>query len=463
MKKKKSIAILTILSILIILGSVFAFVSCEIGLYNYTAFPKNISLGLDLSGGAYAVYDVVNAEDMSETDFNNALEGTRSSLESLLVSKGYTEAQVTTSNNRIRVEVPDVDDPDRIFDLIGRPASLEFKAYSNNTGTSYDPPITGDDIREAGVTYNNEKGYYEVALRFTDAGAEKFSNATSSAASNQGQIGIYINEELVIAPTVPAAITGGSVSISGQYTYDQAYELAVKIQAGTFPLDLRVIESNTLTATLGENAISAGVIAGLVGLALIIIYLCSLYRLMGLAASLSLIYYTITYVFFLSIFPFVQLTLAGVAGVLLSIGMAVDANVIIFERIKEEYANGKTLNTSVKTGFKRSLGAILDGNITTLIGAIVMSFVGSASIKGFGITLVIGILISLFTSLVVSRFVLKSFLAFSKESDAIKYGLKRETFVEEDDGVGTDLEEVAESPRKVAGKKQSKKSQMEGI
>lgn len=438
--KRKSIAVLTIISILIILGTVFAFVDCKVGLYNYTAFPKTISLGLDLSGGAYAVYDVVNVDEtMSTEELDNAIEGTRRSLEGLLVSKGYTEAQVTAYGTRIRVEVPDIDEPQRIFDLIGRPASLEFKAYANEAGTSYNPKITGKDIKQAGVTYNSEKGNYEVSLQFTTKGAEKFAKATEEAAANKGAIGIYINGEFVIAPTVESAITGGNASIGGEYTYDQAYDLAVKIQAGSFQLSLKMSESNTLTATLGANAIKAGVISGLVGLAIIIIYICFLYKLMGLAASISLIYYTITYIFFLAVFPFVQLTLAGIAGVLLSIGMAVDANVIIFERVKEEYANGKTMKTSIKTGYKRSLGAILDGNITTILGALVMAFVGAASIKGFGVTLLIGIVLSLITSLIVSRLILHSFVAFSHEGQAKLYGLKRDEDVEEEE----ELDETA--------------------
>ncbi|MEG1536359.1 MAG: protein translocase subunit SecD, partial [Clostridia bacterium] len=412
-KKKsnvKSIVILTVFSILIVLGAVFAFVSLDdgqLGKYNYTAYPKTISFGLDLSGGAYAVYQVDETTDeyknMTADERKTAVEGTRKSLEDLLFGKGYTEAQVTTqgatSGQTIRVEVPNVDDPERLFELIGRPASLEFKKYDNQTkeGTSFKNKITGNDIEEAGVSFDNEKNEYVVALKFNKAGAKKFADATAECVG--GNMGIYINNEFVIAPGVSESITGGSATISGGYTYDTAYELAVKIQAGSFPLKLNVIESNTLTATLGENAIKAGVISCLLGLALIIVYLCVLYKGMGIAASLSLIFYTMTYVFFLSIFPWVQLTLSGIAGVLLSIGMAVDANVIIFERVKEEYASGKNLKHSISTGFKRSYGAILDGNVTTIIGAIVLIVVGAASIKGFGITLLIGIILSLLSSL----------------------------------------------------------------
>ncbi len=452
--KKKSIVILTIFSVLIILGAVFAFVDFpngELGIRDYIAYPKTISLGLDLSGGAYAVYsvdpDCVCATDDDGNDVTwsqltdagkkkSLLEGTRARLSNMLADQNYPEALVEIfDEDKIRVEVPNVDNPERIFELIGKPADLEFKAHdsqdTSSAGTSFSPAITGKDVEDAGVTWDSEKNSYAVALRFTTQGAKKFSDATSQQAGKY--IGIYIDDKCVIAPSVDKAITGGSASITGGYTYDQAEALAVQILAGSFDLSLTVSESNTLTAQLGEDAIRAGVIAGLVGLALIIVYLVVLYRLLGVAAGLALVYYTMTYVFFLAIIPNVQLTLAGIAGVLLSIGMAVDANVIIFERIKEEYALGKKLRTAISTGFRRSYGAILDGNITTIMGAIVLMIVGAASISGFGTTLLIGIILSLISSLLITHLLLICFMQFSKESDAAKYGLKRKDETESDD------------------------------
>ena len=439
MKKWQSIVILTILALLIVFGSVFAFVSLdngELGIYNYNAYVTTISLGLDLSGGVYAVYSVDESKltDEQKDNIDTLIEGTRASLESLLFSKGYTEAQVTVSNKTIRVEIPDEDDPDRIFNLIGRPSSLEFKEYvdgadgdlslnDENGSVKLDSKLTGNDISNAGVTYDSSTGYYVVALQFTEEGTEKFSTATSALTGKQ--LSIWINDEFVIAPSINEAISTGSASISGNYTYDQAYDLAVKIQAGSFPLTLKLDESNSLTATLGASAIKAGVISGVVGLFLIFVYVIAMYRLLGVASSLSLWYYSLTYLFFLAIFPWVQLTLSGIAGVLLAIGMAVDANVIIFERIKEEYALGKTLRTSVNTGFKRSLGAILDGNITTIIGAVVLIIVGASTIKSFGITLLIGIILSLLSSLLLTRLILECILSFNDETKNKLFGLKR--------------------------------------
>lgn len=434
-----SVAVLVIFSILIILGIVFAFVSLDdgqLGVYNYNAYPTVIKLGLDLSGGAYAEYTAVQPEGMSDSDFNNALEGTRQSLEQLLFGRGYTEAQVSSYGNTIRVEVPDIDDPERIFDLIGRPSSLEFKEYTD-ADTVNETLMTGEEVESAGVVYDNTSGYYQVAIRFTDEGAQTFADITTDLVG--GSLGIYINGEYVMHASVNEAITGGSCTISGNYSYEDAYNLAVQIQAGSFPLELNMTNSNTISATLGDSALQAGVIAGLVGLALIIVYMCVFYGLMGVAASLALLYYTCTYIFFLAVFPWVQLTLAGIAGVLLSIGMAVDANVIIFERIKEEYGAGRNMRTSTDVGFKRSLGAIIDGNVTTIIGAIVLMIVGTSTIRGFGITLLIGIVLSMFSSLVITRILLKSIMSFHDERHAKLYMLKRrpddEYVVDEEESV----------------------------
>ena len=441
MKKYKSITILSILCVLIVLGTVFAFVSLDdgqFGKYDYNAFPKAISLGLDLSGGVYAVYDVDTTTEayqkMSDSERAAAVEGTRAGMESLLFNKGYTEAQVTVSGETIRVEIPDVDDPETIFKLIGDPAELEFKEYVDGTNdlslndesgsVKIAEKLTGDFVSAAGVQYDSTTGYYVVALQFNKKGTEYFAKATE--ALNGKQLAIYINGSSLIAPKVNEVISTGSCSISGNYSYEDAYNLAVKITAGSFPLTLKMSQCSTISATLGVDAIKAGVIAGIVGIILIMAYLIVLYRLLGVAASIALWWYTLTYIFFLAVFPWVQLTLSGIAGVLLSIGMAVDANVIIFERIKEEYASGKKIITAYSTGFKRSLGAIVDGNVTTIIGAAVLIILGTSTLKSFGITLLIGIILSLLSSLLMTRLVLACILSFTREENANWYGLKRD-------------------------------------
>ncbi len=440
MTKAKSITILVIISILIIMAAVFAFVSFSIGeTKQYNGYMSTISLGLDLSGGVYAVYEVDTSDEAyaskSDEEKKASVEGTRSTMESLLFSKGYTEAQVSVYGDTIRIEVPDVDDPTRIFDLIGRPASLWLQGSDSQltSSDSYNKDadgMNGSDIQRAGVVFDDSNGQYAVALEFNSEGTKKFSELTSTFSGKY--IAMFVNKELLICPSVNSQISDGKCTISsGQgYSYEDAYNLSVQIMAGSFQVPLNMIESGVISATLGSTAILAGIISGAVGLALIVIYLIVLYRLMGVAASLALVYYSFTYLFFLAIFPWVQLTLSGIAGVLLSIGMAVDANVIIFERIKEEFGNGKTLQTACSVGFRRSLGAILDGNITTIIGAVVLIIVGSfgaAALKGFGITLLIGLVLSLLSSLLLTRLMLACIRSLTGASDEVAklYALKR--------------------------------------
>lgn len=425
--KKGSIALFAVLTVLIVLGTVFAFVPLELGITDYKAFVPSIKLGLDLQGGVYAVYDCQRpttgeGADMTDEAFKLAMNGTAQNLQSLLFSKGFPEAQVTVteSNNQIRVEVPAIEDQDEIFDLIGRPASLEFyetDQEGNKVNENAEPYITGGDVKAANVTMNEGKN--AIALEFTSKGAEKFRKATEEL--NGKYMGIFINKEFIMAPKVNSVIADGKAVIEGDYTYEQAYDYAVKIQSGALTVKLNLLESDTISPTLGGSAKTDGLIAGAIGLLLIIIFLIARYRMLGVAAAISLCYFTITYLFFLSIFPWVQLTLPGIAGILLSIGMAVDANVIIFERVKEQNRMGKRLTESVDQGFKNSTAAILDGNITTIIGAVVLWLLGAAAIKGFAITLLIGIVISLFSSLIVTRLIIKAMFAFNFTNEKL-YG-----------------------------------------
>lgn len=414
MKKSTAIVVLSIFCVLIVLGSVFAFINFEVGVYDYQAYPKNISLGLDLVGGVYAVFE----PDTTETgDLTTRMEGTRESLESMLFGKGYTEAVVSLEDNnrRIRVEVPDVDDPEEIFNLIGRPASIEFRKEGQGETFTSEPYVTGKDLEEAFVS-TDANGSYVIALRFNKVGTAKFAAATQDRLNQS--LNIWINGEFVMGPTVNSVISNGEATITGNYSYEEAKTLATRIQAGAFDVKLKLVESNTITASLGENALTRSVIAGLVGLALVMVFMIVFFRLLGVGASLALMIYATLYVFFLSIFPWVQLTLSGVAGIILSIGMAVDANIVVFARIRDEYkktnlvmdeneadtaAHRKSVLASIKTGFRKALPAIIDGNVTTVIGCIVMLFVGGSAIKSFAITLLIGVVISFLTAVFVTR------------------------------------------------------------
>ena len=419
MTKRKSIVILSIFAVLVILAIVFSCVSIEgggLGRYDYIAYAKAISMGLDLKGGVYAVFEAEKPEDQSDSEFKQSLEGTALSLESLLFSKGFTEAIVSTSNNRITVEVPDVEDSDTVFDLIGRPATLEFKESEDS-----EVLVSGKNLSNAYVA-RNENQQIVIAIEFDAQGTEDFAAATEKL--NGKTMGIYVNGELLMEPTVNSVISNGKATIEGNYTYDQAYDLSVQLLAGSFDLDLELIESKLVNATLGSTAIRGSLIAGLVGVILIFIFMAVIYRMLGLAANLALVYYIVTFLFFLSVFPWVQLTLPGIAGIILSIGMAIDANVIISERIKDEYKTGKSIKYAVSVGFKKSYSAIIDSNITTILSSIVLWWLGPSTVKGFAITLLIGIILSLFTSLVVTRIILECFLAINDRNPKL-YNLKR--------------------------------------
>ena len=420
MTKAKAIVVFAIMGILIVMGALFAFLSLdngELGVYDYVAYPKNISLGLDMKGGVYAVFE---ANTTDTNDLDSRMSGTVDQLSNMLYDKGYTEATVSkVGDDRIRVEVPDVSDPETLFTLIGTPSSLEFRSEGKGeTFTDAGLWVTGKDLETAYVSVN-EDNQYVIALQFDEEGTEKFSKATSERLNQS--LNIWINGEWVMGPTVNSVISDGKAIITSSEwasDYEKANEYVTSLLAGAFDVELKLVESREISATLGDNALSTSLIIGAIAIALIIVLLILLYRLLGVSSGIALLYYIITYVFVLSVFPWVQLTLAGIAGILISIGMAVDANVIIFSRIKDEYRIGTgeiSIQTAVSSGFKKSISAIMDGNITTLLGCLVMYLLGTSAIKSFALTLAIGIVISIFTALVVTRLLVSSFLAFNRE------------------------------------------------
>lgn len=434
MNKKKSIVVLCIVSVFIILMTVFAVIDFPIAgtVYDYTGYAKTIKLGLDMSGGVSAVFKVENDE---YENLDTRISGTISSLQSLLVSKGYTEATVTkgTSSdgtNTIRVEIPDVDDPEQVLELIGRPQSLYFTledlgTEASNAELEEKAFIIGRKHLETAyvTTSDSSTNYYAIGLKFNEEGTKAFADITSNHINESTYI--YVGGQKIMSPTINSAITNGSAIITGNYDYQSAYDFATQLQSGTFGVTLQVSEVRNISATLGENSIKTALIAGAIGVALIFIFMALVYRGLGIAADLSLCIYIVLLLWFCAVLPWVQLTLPGIAGILLSIGMAVDANVVIFERVKDEYKHStKPIATCIKVGFKRSAGAIIDGQVTTLIGAIVLWILGSASIVGFAVTLFIGIILSLFASLVCTRLILKAFIPLNSTSEKF-YGLKR--------------------------------------
>ena len=385
---------------------------------NSENWPQSLSLGLDLRGGMYVEYSG-KAPEGSSANFDDLVEGTMSIIRERLTDKGFTEANVQRLGaDGIRVEIPDVQD-DTVLDLIGAAAKLEF--YSPD-GEVF---MTGDMVKTA--TYYYSEGDHQIAFTLTDEGTKVFGEMT--AASVGKTIAIYLDGEQLIAPTVQSAITNGSGVINGLGSAERATTIAAKIQSGALPLELTQQKVDKVSATLGQDAVSSSVRAAFIGILLIMVLMIVRYRLNGLIASWALTIYTILLFMLIAIFH-IQLTLPGLAGVVLGIGMAVDANVIIFERFNEEIRRGRSVKAAVRAGFKNAMSAILDANVTTLIAAIVLLFFGTGSIQGFAKTLLLGVVVSMFTAIMVTRFLMNRFVNAGATNTSLYAKVKTEKEVE---------------------------------
>ena len=374
----------------------------------------SIPLGLDLSGGVSITYQVVDenpsAEDMSDTIYKLQKR----------VDSYSTEASVyQVGDDRITVEIPGVQDANQILEDLGNPGSLEFQMPD---GTVF---MTGDMVADAQAatqtdTYGNKE--YVVALKLTDEGAKIFGEVTSE---NIGKnLPIVYDGETISYPRVQTAITGGEAQITGMADFEEAETLATQIRIGSLSLQLSELESSVVGAQLGSQAISTSLKAGAIGLAIVMVFMIIMYAVPGIAASLALAIYTTLVIATLYLFE-ITLTLPGIAGIILGIGMAVDANVIIISRIREEIAAGKSVLTSIKTGYKKAMSAIIDGNVTTFIAALVLMWLGSGTVKGFAYTLIISLIVSMFTALVISRLLNLAFYAVGCRNEKL-YGRAKE-------------------------------------
>ena len=451
---KKSNAIITLLVFLAVLAGV-TFIDVKGIDGNGKVAASDITLGLDLAGGVSITYEVVGDEEPSATD----LADTKRKLEERVYNYS-NEAQVyLEGNDRINVEIPGVTDANAILEELGNPGTLYFLAQKGSDGNNnYSQTIVqdedgnsslayvlnrsideivadgcvvlnGSDIKSAeAVPYQDSQtgntSSYCIDLLLNDEGRQKFADATTSAYQNGETIAIYYDGKVICAPTVNGALTDGRAQISGNYTYEDAEKLASLIRIGGLKLELNEIHSKVVGAQLGSDAIKTSLEAGAIGLAVIAVFMIGVYFLPGFVASLALLLYTALIVLLLNGFD-ITLTLPGIAGIILSIGMAVDANVIIFARVREEVTTGKTVKSSEKIGFDKALSAILDGNITTLIAALVLLIFGSGSIKGFAQTLILGIVLSMFTALFVTRWLLRAFYAIGFTSEKW-YGVGKE-------------------------------------
>ncbi|MBR4080630.1 MAG: protein translocase subunit SecD [Clostridia bacterium] len=368
---------------------------------NADNWPSVLSLGLDLRGGVYVEYSAAAPAD-SEASFDSLLEGTISVIQTRLTDKGYTEANVQRIGlDGIRVEIPDTDDPQTVLDLIGTPAKLEFLDPDGNVF------MDGSMVKTA--TYLFSEGDHQVAFTLNDEGAKIFAEVTANSIGQT--IAIHLDGQELLAPTVETPITGGSGVINNMGDAETATNIAAQIQSGALPLDLTQQKVDTVSATLGSDALSTSVQAAIIGILLVMLLMICRYRLNGLVASWSLTIYIITLFFLLAVLPGIQLTLPGLAGIVLGIGMAVDANVIIFERFNEEVRAGRPLRAAVRAGFKNAMTAILDANVTTMIAGVVLLVYGTGSIQGFAKTLLLGVVVSLFTAVIVTRFLMKNIVA----------------------------------------------------
>lgn len=449
---KKSRAIISLIVFVLILGLLGYTAIYGVGSDN-SGSASSIKLGLDLAGGVSITYQVVGDEEPSSEDMSDTIYKLQQRVQNY-----STEAQVyQEGSDRINIEIPGVSDANAILEELGKPGSLYFIAatdsegnanYQYTYGTDADGNIilqyvltksieelqedgsivlTGTEVESAQAgTQQDSMGnsQFVVQLTLNEAGKEAFAEATTKAYQNGETIAIYYDNAFVSVPTVQAAITDGNAVITGQFSFEEAEQLASTIRIGGLKLELEELRSNVVGAQLGSAAIDSSLIAAAVGFALVVIFMIAVYYICGLAASLALVLYTELMVILLYAFE-VTLTLPGIAGIILSVGMAVDANVIIFARIREELATGKTVQSSIKIGFNKALSAILDGNITTFIVAIILYFMGSGTIKGFSVTLMLGIILSMFTALFVTRFLINVFYGLGVQSEKA-YGVAKE-------------------------------------
>ncbi len=374
----------------------------------------SIPLGLDLSGGVSITYQVMD-ENPSAEDMNDTIYKLQKRVESY-----STEATVyQVGDDRITVEIPGVQDANQILEDLGNPGSLEFQLPDGSVF------MTGDMVEDAQAATTTDKygnKAYIVSLKLNDEGAKVFGEVTSENIGNR--LPIVYDGETISYPEVQSAITGGEAQITGMSTFEQADTLATQIRIGSLSLQLSELESSVVGAQLGSQAIESSLKAGAIGLVIVMVFMIVMYAVPGIAASLALAIYTTLVIATLYLFE-ITLTLPGIAGIILGIGMAVDANVIVFSRIREEIATGKSVQTSMKIGFQKAMSAILDGNITTLIAAVVLMALGSGTVKGFAYTLMIGIILSMFTAMVITRWILYSMYALGLKNEKF-YGRAKE-------------------------------------
>ena len=411
----------------------------------YRGSAKNIRLGLDLEGGVSVTYQAYKTDSTGkrtgEQPTDKDMADTIYKMQKRVETLESTEAAVyQEGSDRVTIDIPGASDSEEVLKELGKAGALYFILYSDlktekggtpNEGDKvvYDKSkvlLTGDMIGEATSGSRQQEGTgkteYGVSIKFAGKGIKKFAKITGEHVGEQ--LAIVYDEKLVSAPNLKEEISGGECWISGSFTSESAEQLASTVRIGALPLELENIHGNVVGATLGSQALKSSLFAGVVGLILVIIFMIVMYRISGVAASIALIFYVGAMLLALNGLN-VTLTLPGIAGIILSIGMAVDANCIIFTRIREELATGKTVASAIDNGFSKAMSAIIDGNVTTLIAALVLYLKGSGTVKGFAMTLGIGIVLSMFTALFITKLLMKAFCALGMTNTSM-YGIQKE-------------------------------------
>lgn len=410
MSKKKSIVVLILSLVMTVLLGCVVTLGIDKG---HAGSMRNIKTGLDLSGGVSITYEAVS-DNPSDEEMSDTMNKLRQRVEQY-----STEATVSRQGEkRINIEIPGVTNANEILEELGQPGSLYFVNKNSEV------VLSGTDVKHAeGSSYRDKttgKTKYAVSLKMTKEGTKKFAEATKE---NIGKpIYIIYNNQIISAPTVNSEITDGSAEISGMTSLEEANALASNIRIGGLSLELKEVYSNVVGAQLGQEALKTSLIAGMIGVAIIIVLMIIVFRVSGIAAGWALIVFTLLDLLALNALD-VTLTLPGIAGVILTIGMAVDANIIIYTRTKEEIALGVKVPDAIESGFRKAFSAILDGNVTTLIAAAVLFALGSGSVRGFAETLAIGVILSMFSALVVSRIISRAFVGLGIRSEKY-YGKK---------------------------------------
>ncbi|MGN0702322.1 MAG: protein translocase subunit SecD [Lentihominibacter sp.] len=421
-----------VLAVFIVLCVIFGWVVTVAGIGPITPIKDRMSLGLDIKGGVYVVMeaDKKDIKGMTDEELRQAMEQTQTVIENRINANGLGEPTVTIEgSDRIRVEIPEVEDPEEAIELIGKTAKLQFILADGSL------VLEGNNVKKAEAGRDDQSTGWAVNLQFDSQGANLFADATTKAYSGQvtsaiegvdgGAIAIVLDGQIISAPNVNEPITGGNCSITGNFSQEEAQQLAAQINGGALPIGLNEVTSSVQSASIGYNALEMSILAGLIGLCLIFILMIVSYRGLGVCANIALLLYVVLVLNIMSQMGTV-LTLPGIAGIIVSVGMAVDANVVIFSRIREEIMLGRTVRVAVETGSKRAMTTVVDSQVTTLIAAVILYEIGTSAVKGFAYTFMVGIVVSIFTAVFITQLYVKLMAQSDRLSKKSLFGIKKD-------------------------------------